>query len=105
MFAVVVLLTNPRTHCVLPEEYIFGLENVEAEMKTWGINRNHKHLVFWSRTLFDNAQDYIADQPNFSLIPLGEFPPRDEIDSACFFARIKRFFSKLIKTIFSGTFF
>lgn len=94
MYAVVVLF-QAREHCVVPQEYIFGLDEIEAEMKTWGVHKQHKHLIFWSRALLNDTYPVgIVDPPNFDLDPIDEFPPPDRIDSACYLGRIKRFFSE-----------
>lgn len=91
MFAVVVLLTKPRMHCVVPEKYIFGLEKMEAELKTWGANKTHDHLIFWNRTLLnDNIVPNAAiHPPDFHVDKCEVFPP--PIDSAFFLGRVKRF--------------
>lgn len=95
MFAVVVLLTKPREHCVIPEKYIFGIEQIEAEMKTWGVNKAHDHLIYWSRSLDNDFNPQaLLDEPNFNLMQIETYPPPMEINSACYLGRIKRFFSK-----------
>lgn len=78
-----VLQIQPRAHCVIPEQNIFSIEKIEADIKTWGVNKQHKHLVFWSNDSLD--------APNFELPLSTEFPPNN---SACYHARIKRFFRK-----------
>lgn len=95
MFAVVVLLTKPREHIIVPESYIFGLEKLEDDLKTWGANKQHDHLIFWSKHLLDD--DIITDEtnpPDFSLTISENFPPSSEANVGCYFGRIKRFFSK-----------
>lgn len=96
MFAVVVILSKPLEHCVVPREYIYRFKEVEAGMLTWGVNRTHNHLLFWSNKLLDNdvAPDAIANPPDFSLARLDAFPPPHNLNSACYLARVKRFFGK-----------
>lgn len=96
--AVVVLLTKPeRQHCIVPENCIFGLDKLQDDLKTWGVNRKCDHLVFWKRSfLDDNVLPDLQENPNFQLTPCDVFPPPAEIDSACYMARIKRFFSKYL---------
>lgn len=96
MFAVVVLLTKPRKHCIVPEKYIFGLDEVEDQLKTWGANKVHDHLIYWNRSLLNDniAPDSISHPPNFNVAKCEEFPPPSQISSACFLGRVKRFFSK-----------
>lgn len=97
MIAVVVLRTNPKYHVIVPESYIFGLKDVQAELKTWGVNNKCDHLVYWKRSFLDDSVVPKSDEiPNFGLMPRTDFPPPPEIDSACYFVRVKRFFSKYL---------
>lgn len=99
MFVLVVLLTEPHKNCIVPEKYVFGLDEVEDKLKTWGVSK-HNHLIFWTRSLLDDNFD--TDSllpPNFNLDPISEYPPPLGIDSACYIGRVKRFFSKLITCI------
>lgn len=91
MFAVVVLLTKPHEHCVVPENYIFGLDKMEAELKTWGANKTHNHLIYWNRMLL-NENILPNAVPDFSATKCEVFPP--PFDAACFLGRVKRFFSE-----------
>lgn len=94
--AVVVLLTEPeRHHVIIPENYIYGLDKLQDQLKTWGVNSKRNHLVFWKRSFLDDT--VIPDSqesPNFEMTPQNDFPPPEGIDSACYLARVKRFFSK-----------
>lgn len=95
MFAVVVLLSKPREHCVVPENYIFGLDQMEAELKTWGANKTHNHLIYWNRSLLnDNILSNAV--PDFHAIKCEVFPPPTNVDAVCFLGRVKRFFSKFL---------
>lgn len=97
MIAVVVVQTNPKYHIIVPESYIFGLNNVQAELKTWGVNNKRDHLVYWKRSfLDDNVVPQSEENPNFYLAPRTDFPPPPEIDSACYKVRVKRFFSEYL---------
>lgn len=97
MLAVVVLLTKPRHHVIVPEKYIYGLDKEEAALKTWDMNNQHKHVIFWKRDfLDDNVTPDSIDQTNFSFPPLQDFPPPEGIDSACFECRIKQFFCEYL---------
>lgn len=95
MFVVVVILVQPRVHCILPEKYIYGIKEIEADIKTWGIQKQHKYLVFWSRDLLDDemVSNGIFGTPDFDLIPSAEFPPAN-MNPACYYAKIKQFFRK-----------
>lgn len=92
MFAVVVLRSSPSEHCVVPEKYIHGIDDIEAELKTWGTNKAHDHLVFWSRELLndDITPSAINHPPNFNLPKHIDYPPR--VAACCYLARVKRFF-------------
>lgn len=95
MFAVVVLLTKPRQHIVVPEDYIHGLKELEDNLKTWGTNKKHDHLIFWSKNLLnDDAVPDETIQPDFSSVSCDVYPPPGEVNAACYIGRIKRFFSK-----------
>lgn len=101
MFAVVVLIAKPRNkHCVVPEKYIFGLDKMEADLKTWGANKTHNHLIFWNKALLNDniAPDTAAHPPDFQVEKYEIFPP--QTDSACFLGRVKRFFSQYLFNIY-----
>lgn len=91
----VVVLKEPREHVIVPEKYIYGLDKLQGELKTWGVNSKVNHLIFWKRSfLDDNVIPDSSEDANFNLTPRDDFPPPPEIDSACYIARVKRFFSK-----------
>lgn len=95
MLALVVLLTKPKQHCIVPEKYIHGLDKVEDQLKTWGVNSKHTHLIFWKRSFLDDSVvPDSSERPNFHLELRNDFPPPAEIDSACFHGRVKRFYSE-----------
>lgn len=96
-FVVVVLLAEPENiHCVVPEEYIYGLDKIQADLKNWGVDKRHNNIIFWSKAnlgedTVPNAELY---PPNFDLVVENEYPPLEGINSACYYGRIKRFFGK-----------
>lgn len=94
MLAVVVLQTKPeRVQVIVPEKCIYGLDEVQAQLKTWGVNNQHQHVIFWKRDfLDDNIPPNITDQPDFSLPIRDDFPLPTNIDAACYYGRVKRFF-------------
>lgn len=62
--------------------------------KTWGASKKN-HLIFSERSFIDdNTASNAAIVPNFQLDKLQDYPPPPEIESACYLARVKRFFSK-----------
>lgn len=101
MFAVVVLDTLPRINLIVPEQFIYGLREFEDQLKTWGVSKKC-HLVFWTRSLMDdNTASNTNIVPNFDLDRREDYPPPPEIESACYLARVKRFFSKFHCKFFS----
>lgn len=91
----VVVLKEPKKHVIVPEKYIYGLDQLQGELKTWGVNSKVDHCVFWQRSFLND--DIIPDsneEPNFQLVPRADFPPPAEVESACYIARVKRFFSE-----------
>lgn len=101
MLAVVVLCTQPREYCIVPEEYIYGLKDLEDQLKTWGVMPTHPHLIYWDRSLLDETTAPVSqNDANFNLPVRTNFPPPPEIDAACYKAQVKRFFSKFLLTFF-----
>lgn len=94
-FVVVALLVQPeKVHCVVPEEYIHGLAEIQADLKNWGVDKRHNNLIFWSKNLLDDDVEPNAtlQPPKWDLDISNKFPP--SADSACYYGRIKRFYSK-----------
>lgn len=83
VFAVAYLIA-PKTHIVVPENYIFDLN--EAKLKNYGVNSNQTHKVFWSEN------DGI---PTFDGIESFEFPPHG--GEGYYRCRILKFFGELFK--------
>lgn len=101
MFAVVVFLVEPRAHCIVPEEYIHGLDEIADEIKTWGANKQHDHLIYWTRSLLDDiaVPCPIIEPPNHQLELSTVYPPVG-IDETCYVGRIKRFFSEFFLNLY-----
>lgn len=98
-FVVVVLLVDPEhIHCVVPEEYIYSLDKIQADFKNWGVDKRHNNIIFWSTILdeVDIAPNATLYPPNWDLDIKTEYPPPEGVNSACYYGRIKRFFGKLI---------
>lgn len=96
MLAVVVLQTKPaRVQVIVPEKCIYGLDEVQAQLKTWGVNSQHQHVIFWKRDFLDETiPPNITEQPDFSLTIRDDFPLPTNINAACYYGRVKRFFCK-----------
>lgn len=102
--AVVVVQTKPKYHVIVPESYIFGLDDLQAQLKTWGVNNKCDHLIYWQRSFLDDSVVPKSDgNPNFNLVPRSDFPPPPEIDSACYLVRVKRFFSEYLFKVKNST--
>lgn len=91
MFARVVLLLKPRVQCVVPEKYIRGLDDYEADLKTWGVDKTHDHLIYW-KNIIGGLPDAEINPPDFRVDKSNVFPPTT--DSACYMGRVKGFYSK-----------
>lgn len=96
ILALVVLSdTRPKVHIIVPEEYVFGLDECQAELKTYGVSKTHSHLIYWKRDfLNDNLVPTADEEPNFYLPTRADFPPPAQIDSACYNAKVKNFYSE-----------
>lgn len=42
----VVVLKEQKEHIIVPEKYIYGLDQLQGELKTWGVNSKVDHLIF-----------------------------------------------------------
>lgn len=85
---VVVLLVDAKEHIIIPEEFIFGLD--EQSLKNVGKNPHFRYKVFWT-PLNDEGIPVAGYVPNFNLDKSTTFPP---VGKACYVGRIKKFFSK-----------
>lgn len=94
MFVVVVLRTQPRVHIIVPEKYICGLKELEDDLKTWGVNKKHDHLIFWSKDLLNDDSPDETFEPDFNAVSCDVFPPPRQVNAACYIGRIKCFYSK-----------
>lgn len=90
---VVVFLVDPKVHVIVPEEFIFNLD--EQSLKNVGKNGNFKYKVFYAENCIDEngIQNYEC-VPNFNLADCIEFPP---VGEACYIGKLKRFFSEYFK--------
>lgn len=87
---VVVFLVEPKKYIIVPEEFIFALD--EESLKNIGKNGNFSYKIFWSDNCVDN--EGVPDKeypPDFSLENSAPFPPADK---ACYIGKLKRFFCK-----------
>lgn len=87
---VVVFLTDVKKHIIVPEQFIFGLD--EERLKNIGRNSNFQYKIFWSENAIDeNGVPNAEYLPNFALPKCTTFPP---VDDACYVGKLKKFFSE-----------
>lgn len=82
---VVVVITNLKKRIVIPEQWIYDVN--EQSLKNYGVNSNRNVLIFWSNSALDsNNRPDATYKPNFSAPNSEEYPPLN--DEACYLARI-----------------
>lgn len=89
---VVVFLIEPKVHVIVPEQFIFDLN--EESLKNVGKNGNFHYKIFWSENALtvDGAPDS-GYKPNFDSPESKVFPP---IGSACYVGKLKKFCSEYL---------
>lgn len=82
---VVVFLTKVKKRIVIPEQWIFDLN--QQSLKNYGVNSNRNVLIFWSNSAkdADNRPD-VSYAPNFTAPFSNAYPPLH--DQACYLARL-----------------
>lgn len=83
MSFVVVFLMKPKKYVVVPENFIFDLD--QTKLKNIGANRNQNFKIFWSNIGNDV-------QPNFNAEESEIYPPN--IIEACYIGRVYKFYSE-----------
>lgn len=87
---VVVFLVDSKKHIIVPEEFVFDLD--EESLKNKGKNPNFRYTVFWSENALDeNGIPRAEYVPDFNLVKVIDFPP---IGDACYLGQVKKFYSK-----------
>lgn len=87
---VVVYLVDAKAHIIVPEKFIFGLD--EERLKNVGRNSNFQYKIFWAESAIDaNGVPNAEFLPDFNLPKSTAFPPNDE---ACYVGKLKKFFSE-----------
>lgn len=86
---VVVLIKSLKRYVVVPEEWVFDIN--EQSLKNNGVNRNRNVLMFWSENGIgnDNEPDH-EYKPNFTLKKETVFPPPD--GQGCYIVRMIHFY-------------
>lgn len=93
---VLVYLSDPKQHTVVPESFIYDLN--ERSLKNRGVNRNQNRLIYFSRQWFENMeQNRNLDEefvPNFHCPLTIEYPLPNGLVETCFIGRMIRFVCK-----------
>lgn len=91
---IIVYLQDAKKHTVVPEEFIFGLN--EKNLKNNGVNSNQTRLIYFSKDVYEKLQrneeqDFI---PKFDLPVTNVYPLPDALAETCFKGRLYGFESK-----------
>lgn len=93
---VVVFLIGPKKLTVVPEHFIFDLD--ERKLKNLGVNSNQRYRIYFSEEWFQNQiervnleQEFI---PNFNLPATDMYPLPDNVVEAVFVGHMRKFESK-----------
>lgn len=95
---VIVFLSGPKQLTVIPEEFIFDLD--ERKLKNLGCNRNQSQRIYFSKEWFQNQIDGINLEkkftPNFNLPASSIYPMPNDVEEAVYIANLRKFESKAI---------
>lgn len=89
---VVVYLREAKRYTVVPEEFIYYLN--ERSLKNLGLNRNQNRLIYFSREVFQKLEQNeipYAFAPNFSIPVSTEYPMPENLEETCFIGRLISF--------------
>lgn len=94
---VTVFLIEPRVHIVIPEKFVYELN--QMNLYNLGLNSNQNRRVFFSSELFEALRNGEAMQvdkyvPNFTLPISVEYPLPHNMLETCFVARLKKFWGE-----------
>lgn len=96
MLFVVIFLRDANCATVVPEEFILDLD--QKALKNNGVNRNQDRRLYFSKEWLENQKNEInldkKFQPNFELPIMKVYPLPDNIDEACYIARMIKFEGK-----------
>lgn len=90
---VVVYLQDPKEYTIVPENFIFDLN--ERNLKNRGVNRNQSRLIYFSQQMFDEMQsnqDLDEEfEPNFHCQITMEYPLPVSLIETCYIGRLISF--------------
>lgn len=93
---VVVYLIEPKINIVIPEEWIFALD--EEKIKNMGANSNQSYRIFYSNDASnENGVPNGLHAPNFNLLLMDIFPPSYDVVECCYIGRVKHFYREYIQ--------
>lgn len=90
MLFVLVYLSQPMCHTVVPETFIYKL--VERNLKNYGINRNQDRLIYFSSEIYNTLKQNGALNreitPHFTLPVSSTYPLPNHTKETCFIGRM-----------------
>lgn len=92
---VIVYLVESKAHTVIPQEFIFKLN--QENLCNDGVNSNQHRLIYFSKEIFDLLQNGVDPQafvPKFYIPVTNAYPLPDGVVETCFIARLKNFWGK-----------
>lgn len=89
---VVVFLSGPKKLTVVPENFIFDLN--ERKLKNLGVNSNQRYRIYFSKGWFQNQINGVNLEhefiPNFRLPATNVYPLPDNVAEAVFFGYMRK---------------
>lgn len=96
---VTVYLVEAKTHTVVPQEFIYELN--QENLCNHGVNTNQNRLIFFSTEIFEALKSgnntVNMDMPKFDVAITNEYPLPNELKETCFVGRLKKFWGKTMK--------
>lgn len=90
---VTVYLKVPKVYIVVPEKWLFDID--EEKLKNKGVNSNQNTRIFWSSIGVDNHGRPCSDYaPKFHIDEAKEYPPEKGLKEACYIGRTKSYYSE-----------
>lgn len=85
-------LVYAKRQIIIPQEWIFQLD--QEILNNRGKNSNQNYRIYWSSVGILNGIPDSNILPKFDLPESKVFPQSEEMNEACYIARIKRFCCK-----------
>lgn len=88
---IIVFLQEARKYTVVPEEFIYGLD--EKSLKNNGVNSNQTRLIYFSKDVFEKLEQNVQQTftPKFDLPVTNIYPLPIELNETCFKGRLYGF--------------